>query len=65
MQITNKKYHFLGASKAAPIVTPLMEFIRQKRATVMGSQVPMLTLFLLHLANLVEKIRAVLGQISL
>ena len=29
----------LGASKPAPIVTPLMEFIRQKRATVIGSQV--------------------------
>lgn len=32
-------YLFLGAAKEAPIVTPLMEYIRQKRAIESGVQV--------------------------
>ncbi|CAE5959187.1 unnamed protein product [Arabidopsis arenosa] len=38
IQLERREAEQSGASKAAPIVTPLMEFIRQKRATVMGSQ---------------------------
>lgn len=30
---------FLGAAKEAPIVTPLMEYVRQKRAIGSGTQV--------------------------
>lgn len=30
---------FLGAAKDAPIVTPLMDFVRQKRAAKGGSRV--------------------------
>lgn len=30
---------FLGASKEAPIVTPLMEFVRQRRSVGSGAQV--------------------------
>ncbi|XP_023646068.1 regulator of nonsense transcripts UPF3 isoform X2 [Capsella rubella] len=38
IQLERREAEQSGASKAAPIITPLMEFIRQKRATVMGSQ---------------------------
>ncbi|CAA0265118.1 unnamed protein product [Arabidopsis thaliana] len=38
IQLERREAEQSGASKAAPIVTPLMEFIRQKRATVMGPQ---------------------------
>ncbi|XP_010499932.1 PREDICTED: regulator of nonsense transcripts UPF3 isoform X2 [Camelina sativa] len=38
IQLERREAELSGATKAAPIVTPLMEFIRQKRATVMGSQ---------------------------
>ncbi|KAF2588745.1 hypothetical protein F2Q70_00038759, partial [Brassica cretica] len=39
VQLERREAEQSGASKPAPIVTPLMEFIRQKRATVIGSQV--------------------------
>ena len=32
-------YSFLGAPKETPVVTPLMEFVRQKRAAKTGTQV--------------------------
>ncbi|CAN7030497.1 unnamed protein product [Brassica rapa subsp. trilocularis] len=38
VQLERREAEQSGASKPAPIVTPLMEFIRQKRATVIGSQ---------------------------
>ncbi|KAF2607400.1 hypothetical protein F2Q68_00044279 [Brassica cretica] len=38
IQLERREVEQSGASKSAPIVTPLMEFIRQKRATVIGSQ---------------------------
>ncbi|XP_013586078.1 PREDICTED: regulator of nonsense transcripts UPF3-like isoform X1 [Brassica oleracea var. oleracea] len=38
IQLERREAELSGASKPAPIVTPLMEFIRQKRATVIGSQ---------------------------
>ncbi|KAG2320471.1 hypothetical protein Bca4012_056486 [Brassica carinata] len=38
IQLERREAEQSGASKPAPIVTPLMEFIRQKRATVIGSQ---------------------------
>ncbi|CAN6974454.1 unnamed protein product [Brassica rapa subsp. trilocularis] len=38
IQLERREVEQSGASKPAPIVTPLMEFIRQKRATVIGSQ---------------------------
>ncbi|CAN8303542.1 unnamed protein product [Cochlearia groenlandica] len=38
IQLERREAEKAGTSKAAPIVTPLMEFIRQKRATMMGSQ---------------------------
>lgn len=33
---------FAGAAKETPIVTPLMEFVRQKRAVESGTQVRLL-----------------------
>ncbi|KAJ0235571.1 Regulator of nonsense transcripts UPF3 [Hirschfeldia incana] len=38
IQLERREAELSGASKPVPIVTPLMEFIRQKRATVIGSQ---------------------------
>ncbi|CAH8354879.1 unnamed protein product [Eruca vesicaria subsp. sativa] len=38
IQLERRESEQSGASKSAPIVTPLMEFIRQKRASVIGSQ---------------------------
>ncbi|XP_018444966.1 regulator of nonsense transcripts UPF3 isoform X1 [Raphanus sativus] len=38
IQLERREAELSGASKSAPIVTPLMEFIRQKRASVIGSQ---------------------------
>ncbi|KAH0926533.1 hypothetical protein HID58_018789 [Brassica napus] len=38
IQLERREAELSGSSKPAPIVTPLMEFIRQKRATVIGSQ---------------------------
>uniref|UniRef100_A0A1J3EWE4 Regulator of nonsense transcripts UPF3 n=1 Tax=Noccaea caerulescens TaxID=107243 RepID=A0A1J3EWE4_NOCCA len=38
IQLERREAEQSGTSKPAPIVTPLMEFIRQKRATVSGSQ---------------------------
>ncbi|CAN7131797.1 unnamed protein product [Brassica rapa subsp. narinosa] len=38
VQLERREAEQSGASKPAPIVTPLMEFIRQKRATVIGSE---------------------------
>ncbi|XP_024008581.1 regulator of nonsense transcripts UPF3 [Eutrema salsugineum] len=38
IQLERREAEQSGAAKPAPIVTPLMEFIRQKRATVTGSQ---------------------------
>ncbi|KAL0716276.1 hypothetical protein Bca4012_065598 [Brassica carinata] len=37
VQLERREAEQSGASKPAPIVTPLMEFIRQKRASVIGS----------------------------
>ena len=49
--VSNIVSSFLGANKETPVVTPLMEYVRQKRAVDSGVQVMILGLLLCHILD--------------